>query len=90
VDNGGVVFGGNGEAGDQVVWNHFNVVVTARFVRIEPVDFEDHICMRAGVYIERGGPGECGANAACLDTSPALTCACDAGYTGDGLVCVPS
>jgi outer membrane protein OmpA-like peptidoglycan-associated protein len=31
--------------------------------------------------------GGCGSNATCSNTDPGRTCTCDAGYTGDGIVC---
>lgn len=34
------------------------------------------------------GAGPCGANAICTDLTIGYTCACSAGYTGDGLVCI--
>jgi uncharacterized protein (TIGR03382 family) len=34
------------------------------------------------------GTDDCGANATCTNTPGAFSCACDAGYDGDGLTCV--
>ena len=50
--DGGFVFTGNGEQGNAVVSNDFAAVVSARYVRIEPVTWTWHISMRAGVYIQ--------------------------------------
>ncbi|WP_437769799.1 EGF domain-containing protein [Sorangium sp. So ce764] len=33
------------------------------------------------------GTDSCGANAACTNTAGSFTCACDAGYSGDGVTC---
>ena len=50
--DGGVTFPGNVDWGEAVVRNDFAAVVTARYVRIEPVTWHNFICMRAGVYID--------------------------------------
>ncbi|KAJ1483852.1 galactose-binding domain-like protein [Baffinella frigidus] len=52
--DGGSTFTGNTGRGDAVVRNNFAAVVTARYVRIEPVTWTGYIAMRAGVYVERG------------------------------------
>ncbi|KAJ1495989.1 galactose-binding domain-like protein, partial [Baffinella frigidus] len=44
-------FTGNTGAGDTVVRNDFAAAVSARYVGVEPVTWNDHISMRAGVYI---------------------------------------
>ncbi|KAJ1467527.1 hypothetical protein T484DRAFT_1858558, partial [Baffinella frigidus] len=91
--DGGFTFTGNTGRGDAVVRNNFAAVVTARYVRIEPVTWTGYIAMRAGVYVERGGVGECVDNAACSNVSSSLTCLCNDGFfgsnrsTGDALVC---
>jgi len=46
----GLTFTGNVDGGDAVVKNTFAAAVTARYVRIEPVTWENSIAMRAGVY----------------------------------------
>ncbi len=33
------------------------------------------------------GAANCGANATCTNTAGSFTCACNAGYAGDGIVC---
>jgi hypothetical protein len=50
--DGGRTFTGNVGAGDAVVRNDFAAVVSARYVRIEPVTWEVWISMRAGVFFE--------------------------------------
>jgi len=50
----GITFPGNVGIGDPVVRNDFAAVVSARYVRIEPVTwFSPYIVMRAGVYFEK-------------------------------------
>ena len=51
--DGGFVFTGNVAGGrNAVVRNDFAAVVNARYVRIEPVTWVGHICLRVGVYIQ--------------------------------------
>ena len=66
----GVTFPGNVASGEAVVRNDFAGVVTARYVRIHPVDWEGHISMRAGVFVEACGA----AAAAAASTAAALLC----------------
>ena len=52
--DGGFIFTGNVGSGDPMVRNNFAAVVTARYVSIEPQTWEQHISMRAGVYVAVG------------------------------------
>ena len=52
--DGGFTFTGNVANGNNVVRNSFAAVVTARYVRIEPKTWSQHISMRAGVYLYLG------------------------------------
>ena len=52
--DGGNVFTGNVDNSNYVVRNNFAAVVTARYLRIEPQTWEQHMSMRAGVYLYLG------------------------------------
>ena len=61
----GLIYPGNVEA-DVVVRNESSGVVTARYVRIHPVEWHGHITMRAGVYVLDPDKVRCAAEEAAL------------------------
>ena len=82
VVDGGAKFTGNVEA-HAVVRNDFAGVVTARYVRIHPVDWHDHISMRAGVHVLDPGQISCAAEETALAATAAAAAA-----TADAPHCV--
>ena len=62
----GAMFAGNVGPGENISQGNFSAAVSARYVRIEPVAWINHISMRAGVYVEL-----CGAEAAAVEAHAA-------------------
>lgn len=49
------------------------------------------VAVRSALQCDNGGNGGCSPAATCNNTSPgARTCACNAGFSGDGTTCLPS
>ncbi len=73
-------------AGNGIVTENDKMTVNA-FSSLASSSTGDGICGAFGVNECTDGTNNCDANAACTNTPNSFTCACNVGYSGDGVTC---